>query len=82
MQVVSLRLQVAPLDLVEGPTFCTAHAELDAAGRFHHSVYMVQLYLDTFNAAGDSSRVACGHLELHVAKPVVGEEWRPNIGNL
>lgn len=82
MKIVSLRLQIAPLNLVESPTFCTACAKFNATGRLYHSMYMVESDLDTFNAAWDSSRVVCVHLELHVAKPVVGEEWRPDIGNL
>jgi hypothetical protein len=70
------------LDLIQDPTVRTACAEFDMSGRFYHSVYVVQLYLNGSNTAWDSSRVACSHLELHVAKPMVTEEWRPNIGNL
>ena len=41
VQVVALRLQVAPLYLVQDPPRCTAIAELDATSRVDHSMHVV-----------------------------------------
>jgi hypothetical protein len=62
VQIVFLRLQIALLNLVEDSSLRTLRAKLDATGRFYHSMYIVQLDLDAFDAAWDSSRVARSHL--------------------